>query len=210
MKYGLWTVLEVGREKHLCRCDCGTTRLVNRHNLARGMSASCGCTAAARNRINGSKTLVHGAKGTKEYKAWRSMRQRCLLPNAPSWENYGGRGISVCDRWITGEDGKNPFVCFLEDVGLAPSSSHSLDRIDNEGNYCPENCRWADQKTQGRNRRTNLVIHAFGKKYTLVEASETFGIQPDTIACRIKRLGWPAERALTEPSRVCRPAVTTR
>lgn len=126
-----------------------------------------------------------------EYKIWQSMRQRCNNPNSPAYLNYGGRGIIVCDRW-------NDFIKFYEDMGPRPTSRHCLDRVDNDGNYCVENCRWANYVEQNRNRRSNKIISYQGQSHCLEKWAEIYGISSDTIWKRLDK-GWKVEEALTTP-----------
>jgi hypothetical protein len=126
-----------------------------------------------------------------EYKIWQSMRQRCNNSNNAAYPNYGGRGIMICDRW-------DDFTKFYEDMGPRPTSRYCLDRVDNEGNYCPENCRWATYVEQNRNRRSNKIILHEGQSQCLEKWAETFGISSDTILKRLDR-GWKVDEALTTP-----------
>jgi AP2 domain. len=132
----------------LCRCDCGTEKVVRGNDIKRGKIESCGCLHSEmlikRNYVHG-----HSAKGkfTYEYHSWASMIQRCENEKRNNFKYYGGRGIKVCDRW------KNSFENFLEDMGPRPSKNHTLDRIDVNGNYEPSNCRWVDKSNQSRNQR---------------------------------------------------------
>jgi len=122
------------------------------------------------------------------------MIQRCTNPDFPEYEHYGGRGITVCERW-------HDFANFLADMGERPSSKYSIDRFpDNNGNYEAENCRWATSREQGRNKRTNRIIEAFGRKQLLCEWAEETGLSPTLITARMGRLGWSIERALSTPA----------
>lgn len=136
----------------------------------------------------------HGLSYTPEYRAWQQMRLRCTNPDHAAYPNYGGRGITVCDRWLASPQD------FMADMGKKPTSKHELDRVDNNGNYEPGNCRWALRSTNDRNRRSNRVIHHNGLDLTLVEWSERTGVPADTISNRLKS-GWETARALTEPAR---------
>jgi hypothetical protein len=126
-----------------------------------------------------------------EYHIWHNMRTRCT-PGWREFHNYGGRGISVCERWA------NSFEAFYEDMGPRPSENHSIDRIDNDGNYEPGNCRWATRKEQGRNTRFNVMIEYNGAIRCAAEWAEIFRLSTSNILSRLS-LGWSIERALTTP-----------
>lgn len=136
----------------------------------------------------------HGLSYTSEYRAWQTMRLRCTNPANAAWPDYGGRGITVCDRWM------NDPAVFLADMGPKPSPKHEIDRIDNDGPYSPENCRWVPRKINDRNRRSNRLITHDGKTLTVAEWSERTGLGESTIAYRIK-IGWSASRAITTSAR---------
>src|SRR5688500_16157023 len=121
------------------------------------------------------ETTKHGLRNCSEYRAWASMKQRCLNPKVVAYPQYGQRGIKVCDRWLTS------FPNFYADMGPRPSPSHSLDRIDNDGDYTPDNCRWATRVEQGRNQRTNVLFTHNGKTQCLTAWSEEIGIPADTL-----------------------------
>lgn len=128
-----------------------------------------------------------------EYGVWCRMIDRCYNPNIPSFSNYGGRGIIVCERW------RHDFAAFLADVGPRPSPAHSIDRIDNDGNYEPGNVRWATKHQQMRNTRFNVVIEWRGEKRCLFEWAVILGINAYTLHARLRRRGWTIERAMTTP-----------
>jgi hypothetical protein len=135
---------------------------------------------------------VKGAE-TSEYLAWAAMMRRCNTPTTGNYQIYGGRGIRVCERWTVFED-------FLADMGRKPSPAHSIDRIDVNGNYEPNNCRWATSTEQARNRRSNRLVILDGREMCMVEACEIRGIPANTVDLRMTR-GWSFERAINTPAR---------
>ena len=169
----------------LCRCICGKEKSVLIDGLKSGRTKSCGCQRK--------NQLTHGLSSTPEYRTWLRMKQRCYDENSTRYESWGGRGIRVCKQW------KHSFPQFLEDMGPKPSSRCSLERIDNFGDYCPENCRWATPKEQCRNTRRNRYLTHNDLTLTLVEWSEMIGINRTTITQRIDHSGWSVERALSTP-----------
>jgi hypothetical protein len=173
------------------RCDCGTEKIMNGSSIRR--TKSCGCLVrevfAKRNYIHGDS--VRG-KVTPEYHAWAGAIKRCEDQSNDNWIYYGGRGIQVCDLW------RNSYPAFLENMGRKPSPKHSLDRIDNDGNYEPGNCRWATKTQQMRNRRDRRIITFFGRPMPASEAAELVGLKYDAFLFRLDR-GWTEERALLTP-----------
>ncbi|MBW4469305.1 MAG: hypothetical protein KME45_03475 [Stenomitos rutilans HA7619-LM2] len=186
--------------KHLWlfKCDCGKEKITNAQIVITGKGISCGCYKSELCRtINKPPVtrhnLSHGATvggKTPEYRIWGQMIRRCDSPKDTRFEDYGGRGIKVCDRW-------RKFENFIADMGLKPSSEHSIDRRDNDGDYCPENCYWATKKQQARNTRRNRFIEFNGERLTLAEWAERLGIAGSVIANRIDKFGWTVEKALT-------------
>lgn len=157
-----------------CQCDCGNTTLGAAGNLGK-TKFSCGCLASevhtATLNINRlARRHLHGMSRTPEWSVWSAMKDRCLNPRNVRYPRYGGRGIKVCKRWLTS------FENFISDMGLRPSKRHSIDRIDNDKNYEPRNCHWALNKTQSRNRSTNLRIEIKGITLCVEEWCETLGI----------------------------------
>lgn len=205
--FGRWTVLGyAGKRKgsHLwrCRCSCGHEGVAFGSNLASGISTSCGCYR--REYVSKCKR-VHGASnggGIRApgdgYLVWSDMRRRCLNPTNSRYENYGGRGIKVCDRWLHGDGGVSAFECFMADMGPRPSLKHSIDRINNDGNYEPSNCRWATPTEQARNKRDNRTVEFRGRKMVMQEAIKESGIPEWTVYQRLKA-GWSVDRALNQP-----------
>lgn len=148
-KFGRWTVLERGKNNKygqamwLCRCDCGKEKTVGGAELRSGNTHSCGCLRPS---LSAKKATTHGASRTSEYHIWNTMKGRCSNPRAEKYKDYGGRGITVCEHW-------HKFENFIADMGPKPTPIHSIDRIDNEGHYTPDNCRWATPKEQMSNQR---------------------------------------------------------
>lgn len=141
----------------------------------------------------GTHRHASGGRPTPTYISWIQMRQRCNNKNAPNYHNYGGRGITICSDW-------NDFECFLKDMGERKSIEYSLDRIDNNGNYEPNNCRWATQKEQGNNQRTNVILDFYGTSKTVSEWSRIVNINKNTLYDRIYK-GWSIFKALTTPAK---------
>lgn len=192
-RFGQWTILSFSHQDAsknnvwLCRCDCGTERPVKSRTLRNGRSASCGCARSIKAILN------PGLHRHPLYPAWQQMRARCNNPKHGEYHNYGARGIVVCERW------QNSFALFLQDMGERPEN-HTLDRIDNDGPYSPDNCRWATDSEQCRNSRQAHYLEHDGKRMTVIEWATLLNISHDSIRTRLK-LGWSAERALTEPIR---------
>lgn len=174
-----------GKRMWLCRCDCGGETMATYVQLKYGEKKSCGCIGNGR--------VSHGKSDTPTYKIWHSMVERCRNPNDQSYKGYGGRGITVCDRWKS-------FQNFLDDMGEKPPGL-SLDRIDNNGDYSPENCRWATALTQASNRRTNVVLSYNGISQSIAAWARDTGLTKSCILHRLKS-GWTIEQTLTiSPSR---------
>jgi hypothetical protein len=140
-------------------------------------------------------TPRHGDSGSPEYVAWIRMVQRCEDRNTKDYHRYGGRGISVCEKW------RRSYVAFLKDMGRKPSLSHSLDRIDNSGCYSPENCRWATPTQQARNRRSNKMITHNGEVRCLAEWAELLGFEYKLVRMRMWKNGWSFKKAISTPKR---------
>lgn len=173
----------------LCQCDCGKTTVAYGGDLRRGKVVSCGCW-------NQEKRVKHGFSRSHMKILHSGMQQRCYNTKDANYHNYGARGITVCDRWR----GPEGLVNFIEDMGDRPAG-YTVDRIDNNKGYSPENCRWATYKTQLNNRRNNRVIEFNGEKKTMAEWAESLEMNWFTLRQRIDRYGWSIERALTEPVR---------
>ncbi len=173
-----------------CVCDCGTEKKMVSADLVHGGVVSCGCYKRA---VNGQTSRTHGMSSTATYKIWQGMHKRCNNPKCRTYPLYGGRGIKVCERWESFEN-------FLEDMGERPADNLSLDRIDNEGDYEPGNCRWATDTEQVNNTRRNNRITFNGVTQNLGQWAKQTGLPRDAIFLRIKR-GWSVERALTTPLR---------
>lgn len=176
-----------GQAGWTCSCECGNTTRVRGNRLRVGAARSCGCL-----RVDTHKT--HGLSKYSSYDIWAKMLARCLNPKHKSYKDYGGRGITVCDRWLDVEN-------FIEDMGERPPGL-SLERLDVNKGYSKENCIWADAKTQARNRRTNRPETFNNKTATLAEHCEDAGLKYGIVYTRFRQHGWSLEKALTTPARV--------
>lgn len=161
------------------KCHCGKTFIGNSASIKKGITRSCGCFM-----------FTHSLSNIPEYRVWLDMKSRCYNVSANCYDNYGGRGISVCDTW------KDDFTVFYKDMGPRPSSKHTIERKDNNSNYCKDNCEWATRKQQNRNKRNNILLTYNNETKTIVEWSEILNIHYRTLNNRINR-GWSTERALT-------------
>lgn len=177
-RFGRLTVLEFvpTKDKYShwkCKCDCGNITFVSGVNLTSGGTTSCGCKKGH---------YTHGLSNTRLYKIWADMKKRCYNPNQIHFKDYGGRGIIVCVAW------KDDFQAFYNwAMSNGYDDNLTIDRINNDGNYEPSNCRWADAKTQRRNMRTNTVVNHNGKKMCLAEVAELCGTTQHVIAQRYFR-----------------------
>lgn len=165
-------------------CDCGKTFRSTVQDVRSGRRKSCGCLR----RSIGELYRTHGMSKTATYRIWCGMWRRCTNTASASYPRYGGRGIVVCERWAQFEN-------FLEDVGERPSPQHSIDRINNDGDYTPGNVRWAVAKEQSRNTRANKILTVAGESKTVAEWAEVIGCDPRVLHLRLTR-GWTAEQAV--------------
>lgn len=172
----------------LCRCDCGTSKVIVGVSLRRGHTKSCGCLSIERLR---SRRKTHGRSNTSTYACWQNMRARCTDLSRESFRNYGARGIKVCERWESFDD-------FFADMGEMPRG-HSLERTNNSGNYEPGNCVWATRKTQNRNTRRTLLVSFEGSTKSLAEWADEMGCKYMTLYNRIKVYEWTLEESLGTP-----------
>jgi len=188
-KYSKLTVIEHlgvrGRRTHYwkCQCDCGKIIETSGDNLKRGKSKSCGCISKE---CSWNKT--HGMSKTSEYTIWNSMKMRCVNSNSEAYSYYGGRGIKVCQRWM------DSFENFYEDMGKRPDGM-SIDRIDVNGDYCPENCRWTTNEEQSRNKRDNVYIEYDGKTKILSDWAKEINISVQSLYNRLTKYGYSVEEA---------------
>jgi hypothetical protein len=188
-RFGHWVLVEqTNNSQWLARCGCGTEKQVWITHLRQGNSLSCGCRRLE------AGTWFHGLRQSPEYGVWDGMIQRCTNPKSPAFYRYGERGITVCKRWAD-------FRLFYKDMGPRPTPQHSLDRIDNDGNYEPANCRWATKHAQARNTRRNTWITIGNRRMVLADWAREHGLDPAVVRMRVRN-GWDIERALNTPGRI--------
>lgn len=191
--YGRLTVLSrdgdmYGKVAWACRCSCGTTLRVSGADLKSGNKSSCGCLKIE---TIGNLNRTHGLTNSNEYSIWSKIKDRCFNPNTRNYDDYGGRGISMCDRW------RNSFENFYADMGPRPSPDHSIERRNNDEGYFPGNCVWATRVEQARNKRNNKLVHFNGRDVTVAELAESANLDYHLVYKRIVILGWSPEEAVT-------------
>lgn len=198
MQFGRLTVIEraendrFGNAHWVCQCNCNGPNsliIVDGHSLRSGRTQSCGC-------LHKEKVTTHNGSGTPLYGVWYDMRHRCNYDNDENYENYGGRGITVCDDW------NNDFALF-RDWALENGYEQGLtiDRIDNNLGYYPDNCQWTTMKVQCNNRRSNIIYSMNGEAHTLSEWCDIVNLPYKTVLARINDHGWTFEQAITTPIR---------
>ena len=178
----------------VCRCDCGKIIKAAPAKIRGGHTKSCGCSKIERIRTDPKMSrTTHGGKNTRLYRIWRGMAGRCYNERSKDYARYGGRGIAICDEW------RHDFSAFREWAYANGYSDYlSIDRIDVNGNYEPDNCRWATPSEQGNNKRNSHLIEHDGVTHTVTEWANIYGIEPKTLFNRI-RIGWSFEYAVTAP-----------
>lgn len=192
LRYGRLQVIEQattspkGSIMWKCRCDCGEERIVFADNLGNGSSQSCGCL----HRDNlVARSTTHGMSDTGEFRSWSGMRSRCTLQTNENWDNYGGRGIRVCERWM------DSFENFLADMGPRPTSKHTIERNNVNGDYEPGNCHWADRLEQTRNRRNTKTANYKGEEHHLADLAKLAKVSYRIFHGRLSR-GWSIDEAV--------------
>lgn len=176
LRYGRLRVINyAGKDRNnltewLCECECGKKLIVRGQDLRRGRQVSCGCH---KRNLTVERNTFHGLSKTRPYRIWKNMKSRCLNPKTKSYCDYGGRGITVCEKWV------GSFDAFWEDMKDGYADCLELDRIDSNKGYSPENCRWVDKKTQNRNTRQNHYIEVENRLITIAEAAECAGVSYD-------------------------------
>lgn len=196
-KFNGCTVLKRAKNKGknvcwLCVCKCGNEFIVRATDIRTGNTKSCGCL---NKKLAGDRARKHGNRDSRLYTIWNNMKARCLNPNSTSFKNYGDKGINICDEWV---DSFESFYNWA--IQNNYTDELTLDRIDSNGNYNPDNCRWSTMKKQQNNRGNNNILVYEGIEHTVAEWSKITGIPYDTLWKRIKE-GWSIEKALTQPLR---------
>lgn len=211
-QFGHWTTTGnsqkvIRRMLWECVCGCGVVRMVSLSNLRNGHSKSCGCQQkqnaratyeahpgnwhTPRRGVGGRST--HGMSSSPEYEAWSAMKKRCGNSRLRGFKNYGGRGITVCEKW------RNSFQAFYRDMGPRPSKKHSIERRNNDLGYEPSNCYWATRVEQNRNTRSNKLATFNGETHCLAEWADRVGVAVERLYYRLDH-GWPIEKAFTVPA----------
>lgn len=175
-----------------CRCECGTLKKIRGDILRNGHCRSCGCR---QHQGRPTTPRLVDRRQRPEYVVWSQMKVRCLKPNCLSYKNYGGRGITICERWL----GAGGFSNFLEDMGSRPTARHTIERKNNSKGYSPENCKWATRTEQARNKRNVEIISFNGLSLSLPGWAERLNLPLETLRSRLHHCGWSIEKALSTP-----------
>lgn len=182
---------EAKNRSHIkCLCVCGRVVMVKLVSARSGLTKSCGCR---KGRVIQARLCTHNMTKSSEYRIWLGIKKRCYNPNSNNYENYGNRGIKMCDRW------RYSFENFLSDMGSRPTNQHSIERRENNGDYEPNNCFWATRFIQSRNTRLTLFVDFRGEKKCVVDLCAEFGKNANTVRARL-RTGWDIENAIFAPS----------
>ena len=204
MKFGRLTVMDRESPKSkkakglwVCKCECGNVIKVNTSDLKSGNTTSCGCKRKETLRQLRTK---HGESNTRLYNVWSDMKKRCYNTKNVDYKNYGGRGISVCDEWMDFQNFYDWAIANGYDE-TAPRGQCTIDRINVDGNYEPENCRWVDRYIQMNNKRNNRILTYNGESHTLAEWCEIVNIPYNCLKSRLNKLHWSVEKTLTTPTR---------
>lgn len=202
--FGRWTVTgdapDQKRSRMLaCVCECGNTKEIYLGSLTSGASSSCGCLNSE---MASARRKTHGLAKTRTHNIWVPMKARCLNESCRAYKNYGGRGITVAERWLE-------FSNFLEDMGECPDSM-SLERKENSEGYSKDNCKWATAKEQANNTRRNQTFSVDGQTLTISQISELYGVEYFMLRARLMILKWPVEKAIKTPSRQSKPTEITQ
>ena len=198
-RFGRLVVIERTEERRSngvlwsCRCDCGTKHHVTTGELRSGNVRSCGCAKVDAARKVGSQRRTHGLSRSRPYRIWNLMKQRCLNQNDAAYSFYGGRGIQVCKRW-------HEFDNFFDDMSEPPPGL-TLERIDNDGPYSPENCIWATRQRQANNRSSTIALTYNGQTQSLADWARQRDLPYQTLWTRLYRYRWSMKKSLTEPLR---------
>lgn len=189
-----------------CRCKCGSEKLYLPYKIIAGHTKSCGCAKKERcHEMTKKYRITHGGSGERLHYIWNSMKQRCTNPNNKDYPLWGGRGITVCDEWL------HDYAAFRKwayDNGY--KKNLTIDRIDVNGNYTPDNCRWIEMERQSRNKRDNVYVEFRGERKLLIEFCEEFGFNYYTIYGRIYNHGWSVDEALSTPIGKCHRKITLK
>lgn len=175
----------------VCQCDCGKQTTVRGKTLRAGLTKSCGCSVGLSAKA---RFTTHQSVDTPAYRSWYGAKSRCYNQNHPSYRYYGARGIRMCAQW------RKSFIAFLQDMGQPPTPDHTIDRIDNDGDYTPKNCRWATKLEQAANSRAAAKIAFMNRTQPIAAWERELNFTEGTIKRRLQR-GWSIEDALTRPTR---------